>query len=572
MSNVLNIGGVIGTDNVSPIYDPSAPWKIWNMSEIYLGTVATNKYVPKIGDLVCEITGLRFVYYLVQDINPATLVPVLARQITDNNDGTFSNDDILTGVGPGTPSDTYRIYLDRSVTPYRFTVDVRCTVTGSMTNYVKIFKGADTSSSGIVISKMYDTNGNFVSENVPLELAASVLLDNKTIKSVVPAYTTNDLEDGELVTLVAYNAAGFVVSKRQLLVENTAYIRTTDASLKYIVGIELKSPFMSTTDQTLIEYPINVPLNGLQLIGVVHYSNGDTREYPVDGTKFSIFGFDEYVATQPGQAVNLVLKYALDSNEYNQIATVAPGDRFISKSYKAITLSADGTYGVKLYPYPVWVDSVSGYRLHWFLYNLSRSVWYDVTANVVINSTYAPYNPVAYGQLQRLSVSVNLRDVNGIYKNYTHTQTVDVVIARQGTERLTNWMIGFSPDQSPKYGVDTYATAKSIGASSYQIKVNCGLTDQAQWLQKVYYATKPLYNPSTEDGPLVPTHFALIVNGVRTVYPLSSWNTALTVNQTVVDSSTVYVQFIRVSGSDELQLSVAGLAVWYVDSMDVIIV
>lgn len=572
MPSPLNAGGVVGIDNISPIYNPDAKWQIWNMNEIYLGSVAQNKYVPKIGDLVIEITGNHIAKFIVKDINPSTMIPVFITEDVVSPSAYFAPDDILIGVGPGQQSDTYRIYVDKSVTPYRMSVDARLKVAGSMCGYCKIFKGADVSAdTGQVISRVYDTNGQLVSENIALELAATQLLDNKTIKSVAPAYTTALLEDGELATAVFYDAAGFVVSKRQLLVENTAYIRSADADMKYIIGISLKSPFINSTNDRLIQYPINVLLSSLNLIGVVTYSNGEVKEYPVDGSKFTLFGLDQYVATVVGQRIQLSLKYSLAPNEYNYTA-IAGADKHISAAYEAVTLGADGTYGVKLFPYPVWIDSISGYRLKWYMFNLSRDIFYDVTPNVVINTAVTPYDPIAYGILQRLSVSVNLKDVNGIYKSYIHTQTVDVVIARQGTERLTNWLIGFSPDQSPRYGQDTYASAYFIGTNTYRVNLGNRQTSLRDWLSKIYLKTQPLYNPTTETGPLDPTHFVVTVGNIKTEYPIAQWNDNLTISANVVNSSTIFVQFIKRTPVQDLQLSMAGLPVYYVDISGNIIV
>lgn len=52
MPNPPNVGGVVGTDNVSPIYNPNGRWQVWNMEEIYLGDIAANKYVPKVNDVI----------------------------------------------------------------------------------------------------------------------------------------------------------------------------------------------------------------------------------------------------------------------------------------------------------------------------------------------------------------------------------------------------------------------------------------------------------------------------------------------------------------------------------------
>jgi hypothetical protein len=433
-----------------------------------------------------------------------------------------------------------------------------------MCRWCKIFQGSDVSTSGKVISRVYDTSGNIVSENIPLELVANEKLNNAAIKAIGSAHTTVDLRDGELVTAVIYDDNGHVVSKRQLLVENTAFIRPTDANARYIVGISMRSPFISSADPKTIRYPLNVPLEGLNLTGVVHFSNGDTAEYPVDGTRFKLMGFDEYVATQVGQTLYPVLKYALGQNEFNYVGMVG-GDGHIAEYYTAVTLKADGTYGVKLYPSLVWVDPIVGYRLKWWLYNLNRDIVYDVTSYVRINASYSAYDPVAYGVLQRLSVSINLRDVNPTYRSYVHTQTVSIVIERQGTERTTNWTLGYTPDQSPRYGVDVFMATQKLAANNFKLRVDCKQTTQAAWLAKLYYSTKPLFDPSKELGPLEPTHFAIVIGATRTEYALSDWNATLTWVQNVPDYSTAHIQFIRKSGGVDLNLAVAGLPVYYVD-------
>lgn len=571
MPNPINVGGVVGTDNVQPIYNPSGLWQEWNISDIYLGGVGANKHVPKIGDVVVTIAGAQITRQIVTDINPTTLVPTLQEELQGDYSGDMPDEDLLLSVSVPRFSDTYRLLVDKSVQPHRIMVDERCRIGVVNATGVKIYRGADISATGQVISQLYDPSGNYIGDTLGLVTLALENASNIAIKSVAEGYTTANLVDNELVTAVIYASSGSVISHRQLLVENTSFIRPVSAPTKSIVGISLESPFLSTTDLGLIEVPYNLPMSSLDMVGVVHYSNGDSVRYPVDGQKFTIFGLDEYVSTQSGQILYPVLKYTLDGTEHTSVGTVADA-RSITKAYRIKTLAADGTYGVKLYPYPVWVDFVNGWRLRWFLMNLSRNVWYDVTSHVVINAEYAPYNPIAYGQVQSLSVSVNLGAVNGIYQPYIHTQTVEIVLARQGTERLTPWMIGFTPNQTPRYGIDVYATAKFINTNRYEVRVDFAQSTQTSWLDKLYHQTKPLYNTSTESAAPAPTHFAVMIDSSETIYPISQWNQTLTINRALVNGSTIYVRFMRQLGSEQLQLSIAGMALWFVDAQDVIIV
>lgn len=569
MSNPVHLGNVVGTDGVAPINNPNGLFKFWNKNEIYFGGPGLNKYVPNISDIILEFTGTTVDEWIVMDVNAYTNIPVLHRRSLGNN-GVFTDHEVLMGMNPGQATGTYLAYYDDSVIPYRLNVDAACVVSGSMCKACKIFKGSLLTNNAEVVSRMYDTAGNLLGENIPLELVATQILDNLAIKSIRQAYTTARLADGEFLTAVFYNDEGFMISKQQLMVRHTSFIRSTDASARYIIGIDVRSPFLSRMESDKIEYPINVPLNGLNMIGIVHYSNGDTVEYPVDGTRFKVMGFEDFVATESGQNFKVVVTYSLLPDEVNYIA-VAGGDRHIAKTYRVTTLPSDGMYGVKLYPYPVWVDAASGYRLEWFMYNLNRDVAYNVTPYVSINVSRSPFRPVLYGTLQTLSVSINLRNVSAAFRNYTHTQVVDIVLERQGTERLTNWRIGTSPGQSPMFGIDTFAKARFNTTGSYLLNVASGQTTLADWLDKLYLPTNPLTNPSTEHSPLNPTHFAVVNAGKETIYAIDQWDKTLTLNQVIADYSTLYIKFIKRIGDRDLQLSIGAMPVYYMNALGVVI-
>lgn len=564
------LGGIVGTDNVSPIYEPDGLFHYWAWDEVYFGKEAKGKHIVKPGDHVQRTTGKRVKRYIVTDVNDTTGVPTLVEEDPWQVSGSFSKEDILFSVTRAPRSESYLLYLDRGVTPHRLSVCQRLYIGGSMTRYCKLFKGTDDSSSGTVISRVYDTAGNLLGENIPLERTA-LPLENGGVEAycwtVAPAHTNFDLDDGEIVTAVFYNDQGGVVERSQLRVYNTGYIRPISADKKYISSIELKSPFISPAEPGLLQYPINIPLNGLNLMGVVNYSNGEQKVLPVDGRKFSVYGFDGYEATQSGQSFGFILKYSLDSGEasYN---TTGAADAFITRSYRALTLGADGIYGLKLFCYPQWIDANQGYRLRWWLTNLARDIYYDVSDLVVINTAYRAFDPLAYGVIQRLSVALNIRKINSFWKDYQHSQTVEVVLGAQGTERVTNWRVGFAPNQSPMYGGDVHAYISPTGvANGWAIDLSLGLNPALdgsvnEWLTRLYYQTKPLYNPAVETQPPRPTHFVVMIGETEFEFPIERWGSALNVTAALKNNDTLFVRFVRRMGTTDAHLAVAGLALW----------
>lgn len=550
----LPVPGITGTDGQQPVYAPNSRWTIWNKNEIYVGGPGEGRYVPKVGDLVLDQEY--WIWYEVQSIDEVTMIAVLVEKETKNLGGNMDDYDKLLGVGPGTQSDTYRVYVDKSVIPYIMSVDARLRVAGTMCASCRIFKGADLSNEASVVSKVYDNSGNFLGTNVPLEL---VLQDgNISIRTVPVCYTSEDLQDGELVTAVFYSNSGHVVSKRQLLVENTSFIRSTDDSVKYITGISLRSPFMSDSNPDLITYPINVPLSGLFLTGIVEYSDGSTMELPVDNQKFSVFGFDNFVSTIVGQKLSIVLKYSLSAEEvcYDSKLT---NERFITKSYNAIVAKADGAYTVKLFGYPNWIDGISGYRMEWFIYNLDRNLKQRVTPYVRFNENSQIFDPLLFGTRQRMSVSLNLQDVSSAYNYYRHVQTIDVTLLTPGGEAGTNWLVGFDPTQNPQFGIGNKFQFEFINENLKKLKIDLGCTTVNEWLDRLYYPSKPLVNPITEAEPIVPDFFALVVGTERIEYELNMWNGVFTVSDKVYQGSTVFVEFFKRTVSNDIRLAVAGV-------------
>ncbi len=567
MSDYVAVPGITASDGTVPVYNPNGLWKIWNKSELYSGTTGNKRYVPNLNDYAVDIDNN--VWYKVTGINEVTFIPEYTLIKQANEDGNLSIADVLLGVGPGTPSDTYRVYLDKSVTPFTLAVDARLFVPGSDARTCKIYKGSDLTNEANVVSHVYDNANNFIGTTITL-VNADANLNNVSITArVVPvAYTNEDMDDGEVVTAVFYNSTGSVVSKRQLLVENTAFIRNTDSGIKYITGISLKSPFMSTTNPDQIDYPINVPLEGMFLTGIVEYSDGSTLELPVDGTKFQLFGFDNFVATIIGQKQSLIVKYNLSAEEICYTANAVSVDRFITKTYNATIVKAEGAYTVKLFAYPHWIDGISGYEMRYFLYNLERNIHYNVTPYVRLANNSAEFKPLKFGTRQSITVAVNLQDVDPMYNYYRHVQTLDITLRAQGGDPETNWTMAFVADQDPQFGVDNHVRYEYVNQNLKRIDLTMGLVDRSIWLDRLYYDSLPLVNPYNESEPIVPDWFAVITeSGIRQEFALSHWSDVISISDTIHIGSTLFIEFFKRTATADLLLGIAGIPAQQVTSL-----
>jgi hypothetical protein len=428
-----------------------------------------------------------------------------------------------------------------------------------MTSYAKIFLGTNVGPDGKCISFLYDNAGNFLTQNIPLEIADP---DPDVISKIVRVCHTNQsMRSGELVTVVIYDDSGTEVCREQLIVINTTFTRQIDAGQKYISEVTLESPFISENDDKLLEFPLNTPVDAFNMIGVVHYSDGSVNKMPVDQTKFSVFGLEDFISTVVGQSFPISLSYTLSPGEVTYNATTGEG-KYITAPYEMTTVNQNGAFTVKLYCYPVWVDSIVGYQLKWFLYNLDRNLSYDVTGFVHFNNDSDIYNGKAYGLKQNLSVYINLRDVTPVFKSFIFNQTLSIVLKEVGTARTTNWTIAFEPYQDPLYGVNMHANARMITASNWILRLDSGIANADTWLERVFYDGKPLVDYRREIKAPKPNFFAVVIGNDRFEFPINMWNQELSIGRTLNINGTIFIEFFRRESGADIILGLGAMPIY----------
>jgi hypothetical protein len=550
------------------IVDPNRGYREWHIREIYApgNTSSEGQYVPNPDDSVRDWTQgiLRVI-----SVDYTTGVSILRKWSEPRDPEQVTDQDILLGAGPGYQSESFRLFLDQSVVPHTLSFDKRQRFHGSTVSSVKVFLGTDISENGDVISQFYDSAGNLLGENIPVELAAVLPaygndgvvvtpMTNVAVKVPMVGHTNRALPDGEVVTVVAYDDAGGPSSQAKVLIKNSAFIRQTDTSRRYVVNIAVESPFLLSSDPHVIEYPVNMPVDGLNLIGVVTYSDGQTLRMPVDGTKFTMAGLRNYVATIQGQEVPLMLTYRLSPHE-SSYDVLAPNG-VLPVAYQARTRATDGAYSVKLFAYPTWGGSLVGYRLEYYLYNLDRQQVYRVTNLVTQATNSAPFDPTLYGVLQRINVGVDMSEVDPLFADWRHTQMFEITLIRPGNLNVgDNWTVGFDAGQDPPYGIGLKANNTFINVNNSVMDISCGCETLTEWLNKVYYPTKPLFDQRSELGPLTPNFFVLQSGNSRVELPISQWSADITVTQNTDEGKLVFIEFIRRTANNDLQLAVAGL-------------
>lgn len=543
-------------------YEPHRGFRVWSRTEI-LTEHGTGKWVPNPGDLVFDPTQG---FFIVVDVDPFTHYSQLKPWSPPAPVVEEGDQDELVAFTSGFGGESFRMYVDTSVTPHTLSPDDRINFYRSSVDHYKVFLGTDINPDlGRVISIMFDPSGNFLGTAIPVESRPATVTRNgvefsTTVKVPMVGYTSEKLEDGETVTLVAYSADGGVQKTATLIVKNTAVLRRADTSRKYIKNITLDTPFLSSADPQVVEFPINVAVEALPMTAVVHYSDGSKHRMAVDGGKFSLYGLRDYIATVVGQEFPMVLTYQLSEDEvsYNLEPTA---NRRLTVEYRAKTAPVDGAYEVKLYVFPVWASPELGYRLEYWLYNLDRQDFYNVTPYIEMGVNSQPFRPTDYGVLQTLTVALDLNKVDGRFAPYRHVQTFQVALMSRGDSPQPNWVVHFRPDQEEGYGRDLLADLEYVNTNYWRLRLGNGFPSKELWLENLYGKIEPLFHEEKEVEAPTPTHFRVVFLHNQYEFSVEQWDDALVVNNDLRNGEALYIQWIRRTATTDLQLGISALPV-----------
>jgi len=549
------------------IIDQNRGFRVWGLPQIYVGPAGTEEqaYVPNVNDAVWDWQQGTF---RVTDVDYTTGISTLIPQDINNQTGGLLQEDELLGTGPGPVSQSYRVYLNSETVPFNASFDARLKIYAVNADHIKLFKGTDTGNTGTVVSAILNPGGVMVSENIPLNLVQTVNGANYAVRTPAQFVMTEQLSDGEIVTAVVYSSAGAPISASKLITVNTDFIRTTDASKKYVVSIEIITPFMSPTDNHLLEYPLNMVVQSGQLMGKVRYSDGTNVVLPIDGTRFELQGMESYIATTVGQRKPLVLVYHMTSNEYSFANQSVGADRFMVEPYTITTVEAQGVYSVKLFAVPEWRGAPSvKWELDWYLYNLERDVIYNVTPYTEYATGSTPFNGLSLNARQPLTVAVNLHEIGASFNFYRYVETLAITLLAQGTSVGVSGYYKIEYTDGVNYGTTLKAAAgPSATPGMYMVNVGNGIATFSDFITEVFRKIEPLFAPGIEGLAPDPTHFRLRVGSswVREI-PIGNYNLLQDlITAQPIQGRSVRLEFFRRAGGSDLELGVAPMPIEYV--------
>lgn len=488
-----------------PVFEPERGFRVWLIEDIFTGPTGTGKYVPNEKDLVVDYTSG---FYRVIGVDYGTGESILDFFPVGSLNGGVINEDALLGSGPGGQSESYRVYVDTTTTPITMAFDSRLHIYGTAADHVKLFRSTDIATPDNVVSAVYDGGGVFQTEDIPLELVVMPGITNVAVKAPVVASVTEPLANNEVVTAVIYSSTGVKLSVYKMLVVQTNFVHTTMIGKRFVMGVRLISPFLSLSDDHLLEYPVNMLIQSGTVQARVLYSDATEEDLPIDGSRVKLLGMDAYVASEAGRTSPLTLVYTLQPNEYGYNVSGPLPDRSIAEAYRITTIATSGAYAVKLFAVPRWETSgTPRWVLDWYLYNLERDIVADVTAFIDYATGYE-LDGLELNTAQQIRVALDLSDVDPGFLPYRYVQTMSVTLKASGSNTIapSYWFMEYTPGVFFGASLSAGVLPDSEDPLKKRIDISQGLNDPNDWLNLVYHPIQPLRDIDNEPVALLPTH------------------------------------------------------------------
>lgn len=539
----------------SEIVDMDRGFRIFGEEELYTKDRRTG-YVPNPGDLI-RIKDIRN-FQLVVTVDYTNL-EWTTEPFGQNKD---TDDDRPLGTGSPLKSDRYAVLVDTSRHPYTMVFHDGFIVHGPDAESVRVFRGRDVTERGEVLSGYY-RGGQIVSTTIPLN---PITCNGQETASMVPlaGACLAEVQDGEDISIVVYTDDDHVKEVARGFIVKTNVVLASEAPARQIVDVRLKSPWLVDDASTQLSLPVNVPIDDIPMWVEVVYSDG-VKKMAIDGNRINLNGlrsaasFDTYyIASNEGQTLPLTLSYRLERNE--SYAGKNQRDGLIFRDYTASTESPQGAYSVKLFVIPTWLDATRGWRLRYFLYNLTRGNVYEATANIEHVNTSAPFDPLLYNINQRLNVRVDISKVNPIYRPHIHPQSFQIALTGPGTDHAQNYQIRYLHDGKIYKGVVGEFVYSNVNFTD--LKIDGGFSTLGEWLEELYFNTYPLFDRRTEDAPPMPTHYELVIEGKTYLYPIGNWNQKHVIDFRTKSASLCMIKWIRRTSTDTYHLGMSPIQIY----------
>lgn len=539
--------------------DINRGFRCWYISQIYMGPTnpGLGRIVPNVDDVVFDWSaGI----YRVISVDAVTNLSVLVLM--------FPIEALVQG-GLSPSNDFYKwqpsiqevAYLNTAVTPYQMALDAKYFIVGIETSSVVLFRGTDTSSTGTVISAVYDSLNNYIGNTVKVY---PIDPTNLAITRPNAFNCSTALNDGEIVTLVGYTASNTPSMEHPFLVKNSSAIQPINNAVSTLVDVQLVSRLLDSTVSNQINVPANIPIQSSDYSANLIYADGTTKAISIDNVKCKLQGTVALNTAVVGVYGTLVLTYYPANNE-PYINGSNPSIASLSHIYNVNVMPNTLNSGFKVYVIPNYNTDYNSYQLSFYLTTLDYS-----TVTLLNPSQYTlseiggnPINYSSSGRMQSLEIQVPITSsmANG-FSGYTFVQAFGIQFNKPAQNP---WIIDYLNTNNNMYGSGIYFNLVAQN-SAYVIDMSMGLTSVTTWLSSLFAPLYPIYNTALTTTAPTPTHISLSYNGYTTspILLSSNWNvvvtTALFNTSTVFtfnDSSNLTISWLTATGQTDVFSTIA---------------
>lgn len=457
----------------------------------------TGRVIPQVDALVKDENGQLLYVTHVDEITKKVTYAKTRLLVTSETEAS-----LISIVSYG--NDIFRVYYDDRVSPIRLNPDARLLVYGSNIKEYRLVinRGGPTEE---VISKFYDTDGDFSSDRVPMAMVDTEAQTRSWYGT--PCHTTTPIMDNDTVYMEIFNSYGALVAVVTLHAQRSVILNEAVGYRPVITGMRIESTQKRSNGEIFIYEKQDI--DSLMLEAIISYSDGREVRAEIDNQKCFMYGAEDFVASWAGLRHPLTVKYYLARDEVTD--PVLNADGHITAAADLVVVANELAASIKISAIPQWTPALGRYMLRYFCYSTDRDRVRDVTPYVTIDS--GSYVGNLYGTAQSFTIALDMSQVDPV--NYpdpaVHRQVVTVRL--QPIAALERYTLRDGPSSPTVYGIDTTTSRRPVlnyDTSREQYYIPSSLfRNEAGFLKSFYLNATPPYLMGSETGPVTPTHFII---------------------------------------------------------------
>jgi hypothetical protein len=507
--------------------------------------------VPSLRTIVIG-PGPKYTKYDVIDVNPDNFKSTLQQWTID---ASYADETYFINYG----NDIFYLYFDDRVKPIQLLIDGKFMVFGEANTEYKLKRVHPTTKEKETISVYIDSNGNYISDRIPLRSVTHPMPSGwKICTNCHTLMPVTEILEGDTVFLDIYNNLGELTAQFTLITRRAVPLNDLDPELNPIVGFDATSLQMQGDVFYLFEKQDNTHL-GIQ--PYLTFADGKIENIPIDNEQCFLYGFNDFIPSFSGLKRKILIKYYLHKRQQSNLALTDRKTRYLSIEKDLVIIPNESSVGMKISIVPLWDTTNSTYVLRFLSYTERKDIVLDITSDVTIE---LPFDGQKYNELQHIQYMVPLNKVFSVDTTDVYRQSTWIILFPHTDTQ--QYVFKDSPDATRVYGVDTNTVRRPVMhydaiREQYFIPTSIFINKEA-FLESFYYNANPPYDYTQSTAPTVPTHFTVRdLNTMSTVMvtPIEidqyyqSWNIVPFTNPTRLVNTTVMIEFLE-SIADEYQI------------------